>query len=325
MRRNVAFLAIVAVMWGTLAAAPAGAEICQRRARRCSTPPRPAAKAAQTERALAAARRLAPGERIVVPIVYHVVYGSYGTWAADEPDDLAHAPPLELTARQTAALNRAFRGTGISFVRVDAELRDFAPWWEDPGRQGKPSVEELRAMLQDVTAEDAEVLHVFLMRDADNRAAPAESRGIFDGAGEDGIIMNWDYLPYVEGLHPSDDRKFRRLYFQGETLVHLVGHYLGLRHTFDAAADDCSEGCAQSSDFVRDTPTHFWPYEEDGRCIQLDTCKAAPGLDPMTNYMNLEPDLCASELTPGQVERIQRMVRLYRPNLIVPAPAPRYR
>jgi len=320
MKKNVIFVSIAVAVWAAFATMPAGADICQRRARRCSTPPRPAAKAAQTERAVAAARRLEPGELIVVPIAYHVVYGSYGTWANDEPDDLAHAPALELTDRQTAALNRAFRRTGISFVTVDAEIRDFAPWSE-PERLGKPSVEELQAMLHDLTADSPGVLHVFLMREAENRAAPAESRSIFDGEGEDGIIMNWDYLPYVEGLHPGADRKFRRLYFEGETLVHLVGHYAGLRHTFEAADGDCTESCAQTTDYVRDTPPHRWLYDDDGLCVPLDTCKAAPGLDPTTNYMNLEPDLCASEFTPGQVERMQRMVRLYRPNLIEPAPA----
>ena len=316
MRRDLTFVAVAVVLWGALAVEPAGADICQRRARRCSTPPRPAAKAAQSERAIAAARRLEPGERIVVPIAYHLVYGSYGTWPADEPDDLAHAPALALTARQTRALNRAFRGTGFSFTTVEASLRSFAPWG-DPERLGQPSVEELEAMVRDLTADRPDVLHVFLMRQAENRAAPAESKSIFDGGTGDGIIMNWDYLPYVEALHPIADRKFRRLYFEGDTLVHLVGHYAGLRHTFEAAAGDCNESCAQTSDFVRDTPPHRWLYDDDGRCLPLDTCKAAPGLDPMTNYMNLEPDLCASEFTPGQIERMERMVRLYRPNLIV--------
>jgi Pregnancy-associated plasma protein-A len=318
MRRSSRILALAVVLWGALAVESAGADICQRRARRCSTPPRPAAKASQSERAIAAANRLQPGERIVVPIVYHVVYGSYGTWPQDEPDDLAHAPALALTARQTRALNRAFRGTGISFWTVEATLQSFAPW-ADPGRLGQPSVEELEAMVHDLTADRPEVLHVFLMRQAENRAAAAESKSMFDGGSEDGIIMDWDYLPYVEALRPTADPKFRRLYYEGETLVHLVGHYAGLLHTFEAAAGDCNESCAQTSDAVHDTPPHRWLYDEDGQCVPLDTCKAAPGMDPMTNYMNLEPDLCASEFTPGQVERMERMVRRYRPYLIVPA------
>ena len=44
-------------------------------------------------------------------------------------------------------------------------------------------------------------------------------------------------------------------------------------------------------------------------------------MDPVTNFMNFETDVCASEFTPGQVERMERMVRLLRPHLIVPVAA----
>ena len=105
-------------------------------------------------------------------------------------------------------------------------------------------------------------------------------------------------------------------------MVHLVGHYFGLLHTFEPGEGDCDGKCGQTTDLVKDTPAHRWIWEYDlGRCIPLDTCKDGPGMDPMTNYMNLEPDLCASEFTPGQVERMERMVRSFRPYLIVPAAA----
>lgn len=324
MRRTFVALAAAAALWQALAAAPASArETCVRRPRRCSTPPRPAAKA-QSEPAIAAARRLDAGERVVVPIVYHVVYGSYGTWPGEEPDDLEHAPPLVLTARQTEALNRAFRGTRLSFVTAEAVLQDFAPWSDPRRRGGVPSNEELTAMVHDLTADRTDALHVFLMRLAENRAALAETKSMFEGVSDnDGIIMDWDYLPYDGTLHPVGDRTIRRYYFEGEMLVHLVGHWLGLLHTFESAAGLCSEGtsCAQTTDFVRDTPAHRWIWDDVGHCIPLDTCKSSPGMDPMTNYMNLEPDLCASEFTPGQIERIEKMVRYYRPDLIVPAAA----
>jgi hypothetical protein len=95
-----------------------------------------------------------------------------------------------------------------------------------------------------------------------------------------------------------------------------------LLHTFEEAAGDCGGRCALTTDFVRDTPAHRWlGGDETGRCIPRDTCPEIPGLDPITNYMNLEPDLCASEFTPGQIERMERMVRAFRANFIVPEPA----
>ena len=316
-------LAVAAALWQAIAAQPAGAvETCQRRARRCSTPPRPSAKA-QDERAIAAARRLAAGERIVVPIAYHVIYGSYTPLPGEEPDDLEHAPPLALVNRQTEALKRALRGTAFSFSTAEATLVDFAPWREGEGAPGWPAPGPwLAAMIQDLTADRSDVLHVFLMRRAESRAAIPETKSIFDSGEEaDGIVMDWDYLPYVEALRPIADRRLRRLYFQGETLVHLFGHYAGLLHTFEEAEGDCLGRCSLTTDFVRDTPAHRWTWDDDGRCIPIDTCPNLPGMDPMTNYMNLEPDLCASEFTPGQVERMERMVRLYRPNFVVQEPA----
>jgi len=277
---------------------------------------------------VAAASRLGAGERVVVPVVYHVVYGSFVAPGSEAPDDREHAPALALAQRQTQALNRAFRGTGFSFRTAEATLRDFAPWRREPMPPGVlPAEEDLELMVRDLTANREESLHVFLLRQVENRAAMPETKSLFAGGpGTDAIIMDWDYLPYVEGLSPARGRELRRFYFEGEMLVHLVGHFMGLLHTFEEWADGaeagCRDKCGKTTDLVRDTPAHRWTWEDEvGRCVPLDTCKDAPGLDPMTNYMNLEPDLCASELTPGQVERMERMVRSFRPYLIVPAAA----
>jgi len=321
-RRTLGALAAAAALWQALAA-PAGADDCQRRARRCSTPPPPAVKAAQSERLIAAAHRLAAGERVVVPIAYHLIYGSYVAWPGEEPDDLAHTPGRELTERQTETLNRAFRGTAFSFVTVKATSSDFARWSTEARQPGEgPENAELAAMIRELTGDETGVLHVFLLRKGWNLAAAPDAKSLFvDEPGVDGILMDSDYLPYVDALRPIHDRRLRRYYFEGDTLVHLLGHYFGLLHTFEEPGDDCLERCGRTSDLVHDTPSHRWLWDNDGKCVQLDTCPRLPGLDPMTNYMNLEPDLCASEFTPGQVERMERMVRAFRSNFIVAAPA----
>jgi len=326
--RLLVLLAVTAAWWGGPAAQPArGADDCSPvRGRRCSTPPGRPGIAALSDRALAAAR-LAPGERIVVPVVYHVVYGSRDAHADELPDDLEHAPPLALAHRQTQALNRAFRGTGISFRTEEATRRDFAPWRDEPDPIGA-SITPLAAMIRELTANREESLHVFLMREAQNRAAAPDTKSMFENvAAADGIVMNWDYLPYVPTLRTIKNPVFRLYFFQGELLVHLVGHYLGLLHTFEMwdgggiTEGPCKVECNQTSDRVRDTPPHRWIGDDLGRCVPKDTCPNAPGMDPVTNYMNLEPDLCASEFTPGQVARMERMVRSFRPYLIVSAAA----
>lgn len=301
------------------------------RGRRCSTPPvGGGGSKALTARTLAGARRLRPGERIVIPVVYHVIYDTYEPQGGpgDLPDDLEHAPPAALVELQTAVLNDAFHGTAISFQTADVQLRSFTPWRHHGG--GYPPLEDFVRMIRDLNAERRRVLHVFLLRKEMETAASPDTRKMFDYLVRpaDGIWMAWDLLPYVPSLRPVEDTDVPLYYAEGETLVHLVGHYLGLLHTYQAWSRDggepnCSDTppkCAQIGDLVHDTPVHLrgatYPI-----CIAGDSCPEYPGLDPVRNYMNAEPDICTSEFTPGQIERMERMVRAFRPYFIVGAPA----
>ena len=299
------------------------------RGRRCSTPPAGGGGKALTERTLAGARRLRPGERIVVPIVYHVIYDTLESQGGpgDPLDDLEHAPPPALVELQTEVLNHAFRGTAISFQTADVQLRSFLPWRHRG--HGYPPLEDVVPMIRDLNAERRGVLHVFLMRQEMETAAPPDTRRMFEyfRRPTDGIWMAWDLLPYVPSLRPVEDPDVRLYYADGETLVHLVGHYLGLLHTYQAWLADgepnCSATppkCAQIGDFVHDTPVHLggatYPI-----CLPGDSCPEYPGLDPVGNYMNAEPDICTHEFTPGQIARMERMVRAFRPYFIVAAPA----
>jgi hypothetical protein len=300
------------------------------RGRRCSTPPSGGGDGkALTARTLAGARRLRPGERIVVPVVYHVIYDSYVPQGGpgDQPDDLEHAPPPALVELQTEVLNNAFQGTAFSFSTADVDFRSFLPW-RGPG-PGYPPVEAVVKMVRMLNAERRGVLHVFLTRKGEETAASPETRKMFDYLirPADGILMAWDLLPYEPSLYPVEDSSIPLYYADGETLVHLVGHYLGLLHTYQAWGRDgepsCTDAppkCAQIGDLVHDTPVHLGGATYPS-CIPGDTCPQYPGLDPVANYMNAEPDVCTHEFTPGQIERMERMVRAFRPYFIVGAPA----
>lgn len=98
---------------------------------------------------------------------------------------------------------------------------------------------------------------------------------------------------------------------QGKTLVHEMGHFFGLLHTFER-----EDLCDVSGDYVDDTPRSSRAAVRTAPCgYAVDSCPDVAGADPITNFMNYEADACMTEFTAGQVERMWRTLSKYRPVL----------
>ncbi|KAF2867308.1 hypothetical protein BDV95DRAFT_671113, partial [Massariosphaeria phaeospora] len=114
-----------------------------------------------------------------------------------------------------------------------------------------------------------------------------------------------DYPPGAHQDYSSDGCgvRYGTLLSTGNIVVHEIGHWLGLPHTFQEGfasgePDSCGRG---HGDDIADTPTHLKPPNHDDlQCRPVDTCPGLPGPDPVKNYMNYMNEVCMTEFTEQQ-------------------------
>jgi hypothetical protein len=241
----------------------------------------PAGKAGEFS-SLADAATLAPGS-VTIDTVFHVISDHDLTRQERRRSEA-------MIADQVQVLNDSFSGATAPGVAADTPFR-FAltntTWttnveWStvSPGRVEK----EMKAALHEG---DSETLNVY-------------------SADIGGGLLGWAYFPqsYNGGAGATNDGVVildesmpggtAGKYALGDTLTHEVGHWLMLEHTF-------AGGCSTAGDGVADTPAEAMPQFD---CpIGADTC-AAPGLDPIHNFMDYTQDTCMDMFTAGQAARM---------------------
>ncbi|KGN40313.1 zinc metalloprotease [Knoellia aerolata] len=219
---------------------------------------------------------------VTIPTVFHVV-------SKEALSGAAETRMSTMIDAQMTVLNDAFAGTTAPDAadspfrfELEATTHTVNPTWNTvvPGK-----VE--RDMKKALHQGDSRTLNVYV-------------------ADIGGGLLGWAYFPkgvdnngrsYIDGVVMLDESMpggTAGKYALGDTLVHEVGHWMMLEHTF-------AHGCSASGDWVADTPREAVPQFN---CpTGADTC-TAPGLDPIHNFMDYTQDSCMNMFTPGQVERM---------------------
>lgn len=126
---------------------------------------------------------------------------------------------------------------------------------------------------------------------------------------EDGVYIHYTVPgPNNPVAIPSPYDVYNGLVTEGKTLVHEVGHYLGLRHLWGDG--DCS-----MDDFIDDTPkgassSSYGCSKTKNSCTDTINGKDLP--DMIENYMDYSSSSCQNSFTKQQIAVMRQVVRMGR-------------
>jgi hypothetical protein len=217
----------------------------------------------------------------IVSVHFHVLMASERLVDGNVPDSVI--------TEQMAALNNAFASTGWSFVLVSVD-RTLNPAWFHM-HTGSAAESQAKQALHIGGASDLNIYTISLDSGVLEWATFPSSYA--DEPDQDGVVVAFPSLPGGAAAP----------YNLGMSLVHSVGHWMGLLHTFQG-------GCTVQGDYIADTPREKSPAY--GCPMGRNTCPSNAGLDPIHNYMDYTDDACMSWFSSGQASRMNAMFAKFR-------------
>jgi len=228
---------------------------------------------------------------ITVPVWFHVINLGPGLENGDVPDAMIR--------EQVRVLNESFAGrtggasTPFRFALAGITRTTNAEWFF----MGIQSQAE-RLAKEALRRGGPETLNIYTTAGGGYLGWATFPSSYKSQPEKDGVVVAYDSLP-GGGCCPP------RVYDEGDTATHEVGHWLGLYHTFQ-------NGCTPNNDYVDDTPAERFPAF--GCPVGRDTCTTEryPGLDPIFNFMDYTEDNCMHLFTPEQSGRMESAFLVYR-------------
>jgi hypothetical protein len=242
--------------------------------------------------------------RISVPVQIHVIRGSH---KKDRVVTRKAARRLFYTLRAGYAGRQdpTMTPTGITFTLAAITVSRKDKWFH-----ASPGSKADRDMHRKLHRGKRRVLNIYLN----------------DATSDGGALLGIARFPWLAGPYPKLDGVTinvqslpggrARGYNSGDTVIHEVGHWFGLFHTFEG-------GCETPGDYIADTPAEAEPSFQCQK--SRDTCPTdlpagwtegdpvpAAEKDPVTNFMDYSYDSCMNHFTPDQRIRAVTLFLRYR-------------